>query len=62
MSDSEAEKLFEEKKKAARLSQIRKVVFGMEDGLLVPLGVVSGVDRATTSGDGVERSSDVRFS
>ena len=49
MSDSEAEKLFEERKKVARLSQIRELVFGAEDGLLVPLGVVSGVAAATTN-------------
>ncbi len=49
MSDSEAEKLFEERKKVARLSQIREIVFGTEDGLLVPLGVVSGVAGATTN-------------
>jgi VIT1/CCC1 family predicted Fe2+/Mn2+ transporter len=49
MSHSETEKLFEEKKKVARLSQIREVVFGTEDGLLVPLGVVSGVAGATTN-------------
>ena len=43
MSHSESEKLFEEREKVAKLSQIREVVFGTEDGLLVPLGVVSGV-------------------
>lgn len=42
-------KLFDERKKVARSSQIREVVFGAEDGLLVPLGVVSGVAGATTS-------------
>jgi predicted membrane protein (TIGR00267 family) len=49
MSHSEAEKLFEERKKVAKLSQIREIVFGTEDGLLVPLGVVSGVAGATTN-------------
>jgi hypothetical protein len=49
MSHLETEKLFEEKKKVARLSQIREGVFGAEDGLLVPLGVVSGVAGATTN-------------
>lgn len=49
MSDSETEKLFEERRKVARLSQIREIVFGTEDGLLVPLGVVTGVAGATTS-------------
>jgi hypothetical protein len=48
MSRSEAEKLFEERKKAAKLSQIREIVFGTEDGLLMPLGIVSGVAGATT--------------
>jgi len=49
MSGSEAEKLFEERRRIARLSQIREIVFGTEDGLLVPLGVVSGVAGATTN-------------
>jgi hypothetical protein len=46
-----AERLLEEKKKVAKLSQIREAVFGTEEGLLVPLGVVSGsrVSRSTTS-------------
>jgi hypothetical protein len=62
VSHSETEKPFEEKKKVAKLSQIKEVVFGTEDGLLVPLGVVSGVDGATTNRGGLEPSSDVRFS
>ena len=49
MTRSETEKLFEERVKVARLSQIREIVFGSEDGLLVPLGVVSGVAGATTN-------------
>ena len=49
MARSETEKLFEERVKVARLSQIREIVFGSEDGLLVPLGVVSGVAGATTN-------------
>jgi predicted membrane protein (TIGR00267 family) len=49
MQNSETEKLFEEKRRIAKLSQIREIVFGTEDGLLVPLGVVSGVAGATTN-------------
>jgi predicted membrane protein (TIGR00267 family) len=49
MGDSEVEKLFDERRRIARLSQIREIVFGTEDGLLVPLGVVSGVAGATTN-------------
>jgi len=45
MGRSDLEKLFDEKNKVARLSQIKEIVFGAEDGLLVPLGVVSGVHR-----------------
>jgi hypothetical protein len=48
MSHSEAEKLFEERKKVATLSQIREIVFGTKDGLLVPLGVVSSMDEITS--------------
>jgi VIT1/CCC1 family predicted Fe2+/Mn2+ transporter len=49
MSRSDLAKLFEEKSRVAKLSQIREIVFGTEDGLLVPLGVVSGVAGATTN-------------
>ena len=49
MGHSDLEKLFDEKSRVARLSQIREIVFGAEDGLLVPLGVVSGVAGATTN-------------
>ncbi len=49
MGHSDLEKLFDEKNRVARLSQIREIVFGTEDGLLVPLGVVSGVAGATTN-------------
>ncbi len=38
-----------EKKRVQRLSQIRQIVFGSLDGLLVPLGVVSGVAGGTNS-------------
>ena len=37
------EHVFEEKKRIGKLSQIREIVFGAQDGLLVPLGVVSSV-------------------
>ncbi len=49
MGHSDLEKLFDEKSRVAKLSQIREIVFGAEDGLLVPLGVVSGVAGATTN-------------
>ncbi len=35
--------IVEEKERIGRLSQIRELVFGAQDGLLVPLGVVSSV-------------------
>lgn len=37
------EHVFEEKGRIGKLSQIREIVFGTQDGLLVPLGVVSSV-------------------
>ena len=37
------EHLLEEKERIGKLSQIREFVFGAQDGLLVPLGVVSSV-------------------
>ncbi len=37
------EHVFEEKARIGRLSQIRELVFGAQDGLLVPLGVVSSI-------------------
>src|SRR5215831_2462724 len=39
--------LFAEKERIDRLSRIRQLVFGSLDGLLVPLGVVSGVAGGT---------------
>src|SRR5437762_14134262 len=39
--------LEEEKQRVARVSKIRQFVFGSLDGLLVPLGVVSGVAGGT---------------
>ena len=41
--------LFAEKDRIARLGRIRELVFGSLDGLLVPLGVVSGVAGGTGS-------------
>jgi VIT1/CCC1 family predicted Fe2+/Mn2+ transporter len=37
------EHVFEEKERIEKLSLIREIVFGAQDGLLVPLGVVSSV-------------------
>ncbi len=42
-----AERLFDEKNRIARRSRVREFVFGAMDGLLVPLGVVSGVAAGT---------------
>ena len=41
--------LFAEKERIARLGRIRQLVFGSLDGLLVPLGVMSGVAGGTGS-------------
>jgi vacuolar iron transporter family protein len=43
------EDVFAEKHKVARLSRIRQFMFGSLDGLLVPLGVVSGVAGGTAN-------------
>jgi len=43
------EKLFRERQRIANLSQIREVVFGMQDGLLTTLGVVTSVVGAGSS-------------
>jgi predicted membrane protein (TIGR00267 family) len=45
----DASLLFAEKAKIARLSRIRQFMFGSLDGLLVPLGVVSGVAGGTAN-------------
>ena len=37
------EHIFKEKERIGKLSQIRELVFGAQDGLLVPLGVISSV-------------------
>jgi VIT1/CCC1 family predicted Fe2+/Mn2+ transporter len=42
------EKLFRERQRIANLSQVREVVFGMQDGLLTTLGVVTSVMGATS--------------
>lgn len=41
------EHLFDEKERIAHLSRVRQFMFGSLDGLLVPLGVVSGVAGGT---------------
>jgi vacuolar iron transporter family protein len=45
--------LFAEKERIGRLGRIRQLVFGSLDGLLVPLGVVSGVAGGTGSAKAV---------
>jgi vacuolar iron transporter family protein len=47
------EKLFRERQRIANLSQIREVVFGMQDGLLTTLGVVTSVAGATSANNTV---------
>lgn len=49
----EGSSLFAEKGRIDRLSRIRELVFGSLDGLLVPLGVVSGVAGGTGSSKAV---------
>jgi VIT1/CCC1 family predicted Fe2+/Mn2+ transporter len=43
----EGSKLFAERARIERLSRVRELVFGSLDGLIVPLGVVSGVAGGT---------------
>lgn len=43
MEKHNPEHIFEEKARIGKLSQIRELVFGAQDGLLVPLGVVSSI-------------------
>ncbi len=43
MKHHPVEAIFEEKARIGKLSQIRELVFGAQDGLLVPLGVISSV-------------------
>jgi vacuolar iron transporter family protein len=47
LSQEEGARLFTEKERISRLGRIRQLVFGSLDGLLVPLGVVSGVAGGT---------------
>src|SRR5579871_1525787 len=47
--ESEDAQLFGEKERIERLGRIRQLVFGSLDGLLVPLGVISGVAGGTGS-------------
>jgi hypothetical protein len=47
--EDQTRELFAEKERIARLGRIRELVFGSLDGLLVPLGVVSGVAGGTGS-------------
>jgi VIT1/CCC1 family predicted Fe2+/Mn2+ transporter len=49
----EEAQLFHEKERINRLGRIRQLVFGSLDGLLVPLGVVSGVAGGTGSAKAV---------
>ena len=44
---NEGPRLFAERQRMAKLSRIRQLVFGSLDGLLVPLGVISGVAGGT---------------
>jgi VIT1/CCC1 family predicted Fe2+/Mn2+ transporter len=43
LQPQEGSQLFAERDRIARLSRVRELVFGSLDGLIVPLGVVSGV-------------------
>src|SRR4051812_33318568 len=47
--EQEGRALFAERDRIQRLGRIRQLVFGSLDGLLVPLGVVSGVAAGTGS-------------
>src|SRR3954470_1962330 len=47
--EQEGKALFAERERIQRLERIRQLVFGSLDGLLVPLGVVSGVAAGTGS-------------
>jgi vacuolar iron transporter family protein len=49
LSPEEGAGLFKEKDRISQLSRIRQLVFGSLDGLLVPLGVVSGVAGGTNN-------------
>lgn len=47
MQQERGEALFAEKERIGRLGRVRQLVFGSLDGLLVPLGVISGVAGGT---------------
>src|SRR5438105_12046334 len=47
IDDVQREKILAEKNRVEKLGRIRQFVFGSLDGLLVPLGVVSGVAGGT---------------
>ena len=47
LAPGDLEKLTGEKQRIGRLGRIRQIVFGSLDGLLVPLGVISGVAGGT---------------
>jgi VIT1/CCC1 family predicted Fe2+/Mn2+ transporter len=49
ISSAEKEKILGEKERVEKRGRIRQFVFGSMDGLLVPLGVVSGVAGGTGS-------------
>jgi VIT1/CCC1 family predicted Fe2+/Mn2+ transporter len=49
----EGSKILAERERIARLSRVRELVFGSLDGLIVPLGVVSGVAGGTGSSQAV---------
>src|SRR6187551_3295701 len=49
LTQAERVSILKEKDRVARLGRIRQFVFGSLDGLLVPLGVVSGVAGGTGS-------------
>jgi VIT1/CCC1 family predicted Fe2+/Mn2+ transporter len=49
----EGSKILAERDRIARLSRVRELVFGSLDGLIVPLGVVSGVAGGTGSSQAV---------
>lgn len=46
---SQDEQIFAERERIERLGRVRQLVFGSLDGLLVPLGVISGVAAGTNS-------------
>lgn len=49
IDNEKVEEALGEKKRIERLSRVRQIIFGSMDGLLVPLGVVSGVAGGTGS-------------